>query len=950
MQETVQSILDELDIDVFESLFTNGFVVTDVEPRFHIIYASALFLKMLGYDSMEELVAMTGGDAISSVAKADLARVHVAGTTRGDQGTFSISYRIRCKDGSTRSILQTSRHKVLASGRTVIIAAYTDAEAPDASERSRLEEELTEANARAERADRVAHIVLENANLAVWEYHLTERCNVYTPETAVLLGLPTTVENVPESLIERGIVRADCADLLIQMYADVASGKPRAQGEIAIIKDGKTIWLDVIMTTRYENGRAVAAICTGQDITREKLLLLQMEDEVSRRTAYENTQSQAVLKAIVRNSYDAIVVVSALDASYRVLTHILEPTILLPAAGDDYWADLKRALREQTTPEELSAIEREGNQEHVIRTLETAPTCSFVVSLTGSNSAVRAMKVQYSYLDDTHQSLLMTSMDVTATLAAEKQQREMLSSALLAAQQANSAKSDFLSRMSHEIRTPLNTILGMVALAAQSKGNEEEVQDCISKIGISGHYLLSLINDILDMSRIESGKLLLHSAPFDFVEFLNSITSVIYAQASSKHINYECLVDHGIGDSYIGDEMKLTQVLINILGNAVKFTPEGGKITFSVSLTNRTDAKVTLRFAVNDTGCGISEEALEHIFEPFVQQEDAVRSSFGGSGLGLAISKNLVDLMGGTIRVRSIVDIGSEFTVEVPLDIDPAFQTKRKENCSFINLHTLVVDDDLLVCEQTGHILRDIGMIAEWVTSGSEAIDRVNDRWNHQKDYDFILIDWKMPDMDGIETSRQIRRIVGPDVTIIIMTAYDWAAIENEAKAAGVNMCINKPMLRSTLVSAFTKATDVAEQSHRAQEESEIDFEGRRILLAEDHPLNAEIAARLLNGKHAKVDVVENGLKAMERFATEPVGHYDAILMDVRMPVMDGLQAATNIRHWDKEDARTIPIVAMTANAFDEDVEKSKAAGMDAHLAKPIDPEFLYRVLFRLMK
>ena len=527
-----------------------------------------------------------------------------------------------------------------------------------------------------------------------------------------------------------------------------------------------------------------------------------------------------------------------------------------------------------------------------------------------------------------------------------EERTEELKSALVAANQASSAKSNFLSRMSHEIRTPLNAIIGMDTIAAQSIGNQEKVADCITKIGLSARYLLSLINDILDMSRIESGKMLIKNEPFNFDEFINAINNIIYPQARSKGLDYECTVSSEIADAYIGDETKLEQVIVNVLGNAVKFTQKG-KISLAISVASRDDNCTKLRFIIDDTGCGIAASDQERIFNAFEQVDNSTSSTFAGTGLGLAISKNLVNLMGGTITVRSIVGVGSEFVVTVPLTVDKDVVPKIKIDQSFANLHTLIVDDDLLICEQTSAILKDIGMIGEWVTAGQDAIDKVRSGLARKFFYDFILIDWKMPDMDGVEATRELRKLVGPDVTIIIISAYDWESIEAEAKAAGANLLISKPLLKSTLISAFQKAK--GQQEVEPERDLTFDFSGKRVLVAEDNLINAEIAKDLLEAKNFKVDVAENGLKTLEMYAQKPAGYYDAILMDIRMPLMDGLQAASNIRHWDKPDAKKIPIIALTANAFDDDVEKSRAVGMNAHLSKPIDPNLMYSTLYRML-
>ncbi|MDD2960242.1 MAG: response regulator [Lachnospiraceae bacterium] len=1067
MNTNLQQILEELNIDVMDSLMAYGFIVTDLYPDYRVLYANALFLKMLGYDTLEELRERTQGRAIEIVDSSDRERVQKEGRERTGHGVYEITYHICCKNGERRLITQRSRHKVLKSGRDIIIAAYMDADEIKPLKRMQLEQEKMVLDTQAQRAEKKFRIALENSNLFIWECYFEEKKNVYTSRTMARLHTPRVVCNVPEGLIESGRIAPESAEEVRRMYAAVMSGEPKAEGIVKLQLEEGGQWLKISMTTFYDsNGIPESAVCMAEDVTSERNLLRKMEDEMERRSFYETDlqdkgyfdltedriidyestgameeqkgehksysdamlamaarirgdekreefktvfavsnlrrlmdsgitemhfeysrgnaggdvtwvdshihmmygpgnghilaflyttdvnerkRTQDILNAVANDNYDGIILIHISTGAYYSFTKADRKILKIPSEGENYWEDLDVSLRDCLSEEDYQEARRTRTPEYITGILEKDKKCVFISKISGADGSSKIMRMQYSYLNEEQQDILATGINITAAVKEEKMQKDALESALLAARQASSAKSSFLSRMSHEIRTPLNAILGMVALAAQSGGNEEEIQDCISKIGISGHYLLSLINDILDMSRIESGKMLLRNEPFDFADFVDSVNTVIYSQCNQKGINYEMVTAHGLDDGYIGDAMKLQQILINVLGNAVKFTEPGGKITFSISSVLRHHTTDRLRFAISDTGCGIAKEDMERIFEAFEQKDGTTTSIYGGSGLGLAISRNLVELMGGTIRVHSIVDVGSEFVIELPFTIDPALVRKYPSEYSFANLKTLVVDDDILVCEQTSKTLQDIGMIPEYVTSGEKAVERVAELWNRQMSFDFILVDWKMPDMDGLETSRCIRRIVGADVTIIIMTAYDWASIEREAQAAGVNMCISKPMLKSTLVSAFTKANGEAIHEQMAKQEPEFDFSGRRILLAEDHPLNAEIATRLLQKKKCTVETAENGLKALEKFSRSAVGYYDAILMDIRMPMMDGLQATTNIRHWDKADAKTIPIIAMTANAFDEDIEKSKAVGMDAHLAKPIVPELLYRVLYRLM-
>lgn len=662
----------------------------------------------------------------------------------------------------------------------------------------------------------------------------------------------------------------------------------------------------------------------------------------------EQKMQELLLERIAELDYDVITDVDMVRDMHHVLSYDTARQRTIPRTGafqKEIRAVADRFMDEEARAEYLGKLD----YAYMKKQLETREIYTFVIEMKNEDGDVRVKRFQVFYISKELGRVCMARTDVTDVVRKEQRQKEELSAALIAAEQANAAKSDFLSRMSHEIRTPMNAIIGMSTIAAQSVGDDEQVQDCISKIGISSRFLLSLINDILDMSRIESGKMLLKSEKIPTEDFLGGINAICYAQAASKGVEYECILDPVLDDYYIGDAMKLQQVLINILSNAIKFTGEGGKVTFSAAQRQKGKNAAELRFIVNDTGVGMSEDFLPHIFEPFSQESTGTTALYGGTGLGLAISKNIVDMMDGKITVRSIKGIGTEFTVDVKLGIteeEKLRHNQKKEHPNFSRLKTLVVDDDVAVCESAVVTLHEMGVKAEWVDSGRKAIDRVKSLWAEEKYYDMILIDWKMPEMDGIETARQIRAIVGPDVTIIIMTAYDWISIEHEAKLAGVNLLMSKPMFKSSLVSAFTRALGEKEEQAQQKETTDYDFTGKRLLLAEDNMINTEVAVLLLETKGFAVDTAENGLRAMELFSKSEEGYYDAILMDIRMPLMDGLTAAMNIRHLSNGDAKDIPIIAMTANAFDDDIEKSKAAGMNAHLAKPIEPGRLYQTLY----
>ncbi|MDD3338403.1 MAG: response regulator [Lachnospiraceae bacterium] len=559
----------------------------------------------------------------------------------------------------------------------------------------------------------------------------------------------------------------------------------------------------------------------------------------------------------------------------------------------------------------------------------------------------RRKKWAFTYLDNTKTTIIFKRTDITELFKKQEQQNELLSNALLEAEEASKAKTNFLSRMSHEIRTPMNAIIGMNTLAAQSVDKPDQVADCLSKIGISSRFLLSLINDILDMSRIESGKVSIKNNKFPLDELVNNINAIFYEQADKKGIDYECIISSFTYDYYIGDSMKIQQVIVNLLGNSIKFTEPGGKVQLMVNQERVEHGRAYMTFTVNDTGIGISEELQQRMFEPFEQGDTTSTTPYKGTGLGLAIARNLVSMMNGLISVNSIEGVGTEFMVRLPLDICEEEQRylDLKLDVLLEKLNTLIVDDDVTICEHTHRILLDMGMKAEWVESGRRAVERIRSKWQSGEYFDVVLLDWKMPDMDGVQTAREIRSIVGKDVTIIVMTAYDWAEIEQEARQAGVNFFVAKPLFKSSIVSVYEHAFKVKKQQKAEQQATSYDFTGRRVLLVEDHILNVEVAKRLMEAKHAEVTVADNGLHSIEKFMEAPEGYFDAILMDICMPVMDGLTATRSIRQLHKRYASNIPIIAMSANAFEEDVEKSKAAGMNEHLSKPIEPHILYAAL-----
>ena len=539
-------------------------------------------------------------------------------------------------------------------------------------------------------------------------------------------------------------------------------------------------------------------------------------------------------------------------------------------------------------------------------------------------------------------------VDVDVETRKTAAQRQALQDALTAAETANRAKTVFLSNMSHEIRTPMNAIIGLDNIALNDPGISDATRDHLQKIGDSAHHLLGLINDILDMSRIESGRMIIRHEEFSFSRMLEQVNTIISGQCRDKNLHYECRTSGAIDEYYIGDDTKLRQVIINILGNAVKFTPENGSITFLIENIAQLDNKTTLRFTMQDTGIGMSAEYLPRIFEPFTQEDSANTTQYGSTGLGMPITRSIVELMNGHIEVQSEKGRGTTFTVTITLDqADHSCEESDQIELQPQDMSVLVIDDDSIACEHAGVILGQLGISCESALSGREALDMIRVRHARRNDYNLILVDWKMPDMDGVETTRQIRSIMGNETPIIIMTSYNWEDVEEEARQAGVDTFVAKPLFAGTVMDQFRAA-------FRKKNEKLIrktaDLAHRRILLAEDVTVNAEIMMMVLSMRDMQVDHAENGKIAVDMFAGHEPGYYDAILMDVRMPEMDGLDATRAIRAMDREDARSIPIIALTANAFDEDVQRSMQAGLNAHLSKPVEPELLFETLETLIQ
>ena len=531
----------------------------------------------------------------------------------------------------------------------------------------------------------------------------------------------------------------------------------------------------------------------------------------------------------------------------------------------------------------------------------------------------------------------------------EIQRERALADALATAQHANNAKTRFLNNMSHDIRTPMNAIIGFTALAARNLDNQDKVKDYLKKIATSSNHLLSLINDVLDMSRIESGMVKIQEKEVHLPDVFHDLRSILQADIMAKGIDlfFDAV---GVSDEDVYcDRLRLNQVLLNLLSNSLKFTNPGGTVAVRVKQNPvKLKGYAEYEIHVKDNGIGMSKDFQKHLFEAFTREQSATVSGIQGTGLGMAITKNIVDMMGGTIEVQSEVGRGTEFIVNLQfrLSNNPPKYGKIKE---LQGVRALVVDDDMNTCCSISEMLGDIGMRSDWATSGKEAVVRAQFAVNQADDYGVYIVDWAMPDMNGLETVRRIRKVIGDGAPIIILTAYDWAEIEEEAKACGVTAFCAKPIfhseLREVLAVSFKVQSEVIVEEKRHKE-----FKGRRVLLVEDNLLNQEVAKELLESVGMEVDVVGDGDLAVDKMRYAQEGQYDLILMDVQMPRMDGYTATKEIRTLPNPAAANIPIIATTADAFEEDKKAAVRAGMNGHIAKPLEIEKLLAIMEEVMR
>ncbi len=760
---------------------------------------------------------------------------------------------------------------------------------------------------------------LQAVGIFEYRYDIKKRI-LYLPEAvAQCYGWERQYEDMPYGFAKKCVSR-EFREEYCRMYEAIRSGQQVNSCDFQI--KGTDIWLRNKMCRIEGTWEAVGFL---QDISQD----YRKAERASKRFITS-----------VQNLYDAIYEAEIYSDSIRAWKEKDEPNnicryesfrhYLQVAWWDIVHPDHREKVRNMQNVEYIKGLFAEGRTEARI-----------VIPRLTQEGVYKWFQTRIQLVEHTADvmRIMIYRKDVDQELKEEEANKQVLRDALALAEQANNAKTDFLSRMSHDIRTPLNAIIGMSTIAGTNLEDTDKVADCLAQIGTSSRFLLGLVNNILDLAKIENGKMSLVNNTFSLYRMVDALT-VTQLVAKEKRQTFGVSIAPGVEEFYMGDEMRIQQVLMNLLSNASKYTPVGGKYTLRVSTGRKTGNHCIIRFTVEDNGEGIRADFLEKMFEPFTQATHPNRRK--GSGLGLAIAQNLVHLMNGTLTVKSEYGEGSCFTVEIPLEMIE--NDRMDEVLTGRNIRVLVVDDDLQVCEQAAQLLLRMGIDTEITDNGHEALSVLKSRMDTEQGFDVAIVDWQMPEMDGIETVRRIRKLVGRDVLVVVMSAYDWTEIEQEAREAGVDLFLPKPIyeqnLRAVLVSSQKESKD----------EEQFAFHGEKVLLVEDNELNQEVAKTLLEMNNLQVEIAPGGVRGLEMFLDSQPGYYLAILMDIQMPDMDGYETTERIRSSVHPDAASIPIYAMTANAFSSDVAAAKASGMNGHIAKPVDFNMVTKILMDIIK
>ncbi len=898
------------------------------EDGFPIYYANEKIAHMLGYDDVSDLVKGIDGKVANTIHPDDMDRV-VKELNNGNfyEGmTYKVTYRMPKKDGSW--IWTVDRGKVLKTDddRLAILSVCNDMT------------EFIDEHTELEREIQLSKSTLENMPGG---YH---RCAC--DESFTFLYVSERFLEIFGWTREELVSEFD-NKFINMLHPDDRSTTVNYVDEIEE-KYGTDKVADAIYRMRGKNGYIWVSDATSLVKTKEKEFYQGTLTDITnfvqsieeRENALKLRQAQMEALAIdysavfyVDLKKDIMETVKVKDGSHFLKNNehtssfsewinFSSENIILKESAPHY--------KEMFSPQYL--MDYLSEHEVLIDNHEVIPN--------GLGKKYYEVRVVPLHQDENKYQVMIAYRPIDDLVEEEKKQQDALKDALMVAKQATRAKTTFLSNMSHDIRTPMNAIIGYTALAQTHLEDAERVQDYLSKIHTSSTHLLNLINDILDMSRIESGTVELEKKPVHIPDVLHDLRTMIQGQIVAKHQHLYIDTLDVVNEDVITDKLRLNQVLLNIVTNAIKYTDVDGNIMIHVTEKPCSrDGYTTYEFSVKDNGRGMSKEFVEHVFDSFSRERSTTISGVQGTGLGMSITKNIVDMMNGSITVESEENKGTEFVVTLDFKISKPISRPRPIK-DLVGARTLVVDDDILTCQSVSKMLRDIEMRPDWSTSGKEAIIRAKEASEINDEYKAYIIDYLMPDMNGIEVVRQIRRVVDEDVPIIVLTAYDWSDFEEEAREAGVTAFIAKPIFMSELRKVLTN-----EEDSKKSCENQYDFSGKRVLLVEDNELNREIACAILKDTGMEVDTAVDGTEAVNIMYKADEDEYDLIFMDIQMPRMDGYTATREIRTLTNNKKANIPIVAMTANAFEEDKKKAFEAGMNAHIAKPISIKQISKVL-----
>ena len=952
-------------IEEFGRYVPGGLFICKSDSTEEVIYANEEVWNIYGCDSFEAFRQLTGCTFKGMVQSIDYERVIASfgqQIREGNSGKSNVVFRVNRKDGAVRWVEAYGRRAPSRRHHVVFISDITE-------KNSKLVEEVKSAARLADMMGSASSLLTNMPAMSFSKEMGTGKylaCNQAFAEYAGKSGPEEVV-----GLTDHEIFDKETADHFVEddrraiemesayvFFEDV----PDATGTVKRnLQTTKTKFLDSF-------GRlCVLGLCV--DMTQLTRIKTAEAEAKARQQELEEKialQEQLIAKDIHQKELDSMI--TAMASDYRSVYYIdldkdkavcyradpRDPDKVQEGTIFPYYEIFAEYGKKYVDPEYREGFLHFIDPQNVKDRLDTESIIAFrYLAKRGGNEYYEMLRMAGVRHPGERDDNTVHRVGVGFTVIDDEMRDSMaknhaLAEALAAAQEASKAKTTFLSNMSHEIRTPMNAIIGLDNIALADPTISDSTREYLEKIGTSARHLLGIINDILDMSRIESGRMVIKNEEFSFAKALEHVNTIIGGQCRDKGLIYECKTDESADGYYIGDDMKLRQIMINILGNAVKFTPEGGRVTFSMEEIARFENKSTLRLTFSDTGIGMSKEFLPRLFDSFTQENTGANVKYGSTGLGMPITKSLVELMNGTIAVESEKGKGTTFIVTVTLGI--ADHMAEYEEIGMPQPHemcVLVIDDDPIACEHAQLILGQVGVVCEKALSGTEGVEMIKLRCARREPYNLILVDLRMPGMDGVETTQQIRAVAGYETPVVILTSYSWEDVADEAREAGVDSFVAKPLFAGNVMDEFRLA--FKKKNARLVRET-VDLAGKRILLAEDMEVNAEIMMMVLSMRDMQVEHAENGRLAVEMFKEHEPYYFDAVLMDMRMPEMDGLEAAILIRGSGRPDAKSIPIIALTANAFDEDVHHSMQAGMNAHLSKPVEPETLFMTLEGLIR